>query len=124
MIDNRRYLIESVGKISGDVSMRDVTFQNNVGFPINRWRKSLIRSSLSGKKNHSKKTESPQRRPRKRGGVPAWRTGIPYDHCSGEDTFGRARSMETEKIRYGGGGCEPLAPCLSADAANRHSRLR
>ena len=36
MIDNRRYLIESVGKISGDVSMRDVTFQNNVGFPINR----------------------------------------------------------------------------------------
>ncbi len=36
MIDNRRYVIESVGKISGDVSMRDVTFQNNVGFPINR----------------------------------------------------------------------------------------
>ncbi len=30
MIDNRRYLIESVGKISGDVSMRDVTFQNKV----------------------------------------------------------------------------------------------
>ncbi len=35
-IDNRRYVIESVGKISGDVSMRDITFQNNVGFPINR----------------------------------------------------------------------------------------
>ena len=35
-IDNRRYLIESIGKISGDVSMRDITFQNNVGFPINR----------------------------------------------------------------------------------------
>lgn len=35
-IDNRRYLIESVGKISGDVSMRDITFQNSVGFPINR----------------------------------------------------------------------------------------
>lgn len=35
-IDNRRYLIESVGEISGDVSLRDITFQNNVGFPINR----------------------------------------------------------------------------------------
>ena len=35
-IDNRRYLIESVDKISGDVSMRDITFQNNAGFPINR----------------------------------------------------------------------------------------
>ena len=35
-IDNRKYLIESIGKISGDVSLRDITFQNNVGFPINR----------------------------------------------------------------------------------------
>ena len=35
-IDNRRYLIESVGEISGDVSLRDITFQNSVGFPINR----------------------------------------------------------------------------------------
>ena len=35
-IDNRRYLIESIGEISGDASMRDITFQNNVGFPINR----------------------------------------------------------------------------------------
>ena len=35
-IDNRRYLIESVGEISGDVSLRDITFQTNVGFPINR----------------------------------------------------------------------------------------
>ena len=36
IIDNREYLIESIGKISGDVSLRDITFQNNVGFPINR----------------------------------------------------------------------------------------
>ena len=35
-IDNRRYLIESISEIGGDVSMRDITFQNNVGFPINR----------------------------------------------------------------------------------------
>lgn len=35
-IDNRSYIIESIGKISGDVSLRDTTFQNNVGIPINR----------------------------------------------------------------------------------------
>ena len=39
IIDNRKYLIESIGKISGDVSLRDITFQNNVGFPINRMEK-------------------------------------------------------------------------------------
>ena len=36
IIDNRKYLIESIGKISGAASLRDITFQNNVGFPINR----------------------------------------------------------------------------------------
>ena len=36
IIDNRKYLIENIGKISGDVFLRDITFQNNVGFPINR----------------------------------------------------------------------------------------
>ena len=35
-IDNRRYRIESVGEISGDVSMCDITFQNEAGFPVNR----------------------------------------------------------------------------------------
>lgn len=39
VIDKRRYVIESVGKISGDVSLRDVTFQNSMGFPINRMEK-------------------------------------------------------------------------------------
>lgn len=47
MIDNRRYRIERVGEISGDVSMRDITFQNHVGFPINRVEKiSYIRRLL------------------------------------------------------------------------------
>ena len=47
VIDNRRYRIESVGEISGDVSMRDITFQNRVGFPINRVEKiSYIRRLL------------------------------------------------------------------------------
>ena len=35
-IDNRKYIVESVGRISGDVSLRDITFQNGTGFPINR----------------------------------------------------------------------------------------
>lgn len=47
VIDNRRYRIERVGEISGDVSMRDITFENHVGFPINRVEKiSYIRRLL------------------------------------------------------------------------------
>ena len=48
LIDNRRYVIESISEISGDVSMRDMTFANAVGFPINRVEKiDYIRSLLS-----------------------------------------------------------------------------
>ena len=46
-IDNRRYIIESIGEISGDVSMRDITFQNSTGFSINRVEKiSYVRRLL------------------------------------------------------------------------------
>ena len=48
IIDNRRYVIESISEISGDVSMRDMTFANAVGFPINRVEKiDYIRNLLS-----------------------------------------------------------------------------
>ena len=48
IIDNRRYVIESISEISGDVSMRDITFADAVGFPINRVEKiGYIRSLLS-----------------------------------------------------------------------------
>ena len=48
LINNRRYVIESISEISGDVSMRDMTFANAVGFPINRVEKiGYIRSLLS-----------------------------------------------------------------------------
>ena len=48
LIDNRRYVIENISEISGDVSMRDMTFANAVGFPINRVEKiGYIRSLLS-----------------------------------------------------------------------------
>ena len=55
IIDDRRFIVEKVGKISGDVSMRDVTFEDAVGFPINRVEKiDYVRSLLaeqSDKKN-------------------------------------------------------------------------
>lgn len=48
LIDNRRYVIESISEISGDVSMRDITFADAVGFPINRVEKiGYIRNLLS-----------------------------------------------------------------------------
>ena len=63
VIDNRKYLIESIGKISGDVSLRDITFQNNVGFPINRVEKiGYIQKLLEQEKTElppEEKTETP-----------------------------------------------------------------
>ena len=63
IIDNRKYLIESIGKISGDVSLRDITFQNNVGFPINRVEKiEYIQKLLEQEKIElpsEEKTEAP-----------------------------------------------------------------
>ena len=35
IIDNRKYLIENIGKISGDVSLRDITFQAEIYQPDN-----------------------------------------------------------------------------------------
>ena len=63
IIDNRKYLIENIGKISGDVSLRDITFQNNVGFPINRAEKiGYIQKLLEQEKTElppKEKTEAP-----------------------------------------------------------------
>ncbi len=36
ILDGHRYVVESVGKISGDVTMRDLTFGDDTGIPINR----------------------------------------------------------------------------------------
>lgn len=36
VIDDRKFIIENVKKISGDVTMRDITFEDTVGIPINR----------------------------------------------------------------------------------------
>ena len=62
-IDNRKYLIENIGKISDDVSLRDITFQNNVSFPINRVEKiGYIQKLLEQEKTElpsEEKTEAP-----------------------------------------------------------------
>lgn len=62
-IDNRKYLIENIGAIGGDVSLRDITFQNNVGFPINRVEKiGYIQKLLEQEKTElpsEEKTEAP-----------------------------------------------------------------
>ncbi len=94
MIDNRRYLIESVGKISGDVSMRDVTFQNSVGFPINRVEKvGYVRRLLEQEKEQNQqqrqaqneipteeKSESPAKPTTETvAEYPAVENGLPYD---------------------------------------------
>ena len=63
IIDNHKYLIESIGEISGDVSLRDITFQNNVGFPISRVEKiDYIQKLLEQEKTElppEEKTEVP-----------------------------------------------------------------
>ncbi len=69
-VDNRRYLIESIGEISGDVSMRDITFQNNVGFSYqpsgeNRLCPQALgagrKRNTTRKRNHRKLPQSRQR---------------------------------------------------------------
>ncbi len=54
IIDDRRFIIEKVGKISGDVSVRDVTFEDTVGFPINRVEKIDYVSSLLAEQSDKK----------------------------------------------------------------------
>ena len=84
-IDNRRYLIESIGKISGDVSMRDITFQNNVGFPINRVEKigyvrRLLEQQAEKELLSEEKTQAPAEPTAQTvAEYPAVENGLPYD---------------------------------------------
>ena len=93
MIDNRRYVIESVGKISGDVSMRDITFQNSMGFPINRVEKiGYVRRLLEQEQKEAQpeeKAESPVKPTTETvAEYPAVENGLPYD-------------VVVEKIKFG-----------------------
>ena len=120
MIDNRRYVIESVGKISGDVSMRDVTFQNNVGFPINRVEKvGYVRRLLEQAEKEpqtEEKTQSPAEVTTETvAEYPAVENGLPYDIVVEKIRFDEpehGQTMETPVT------AKPSAPALSADRRN------
>lgn len=82
-IDNRSYLIESISEIGGDVSLRDITFQNNVGFPINRVEKiGYIRRLLEQQAElpPEEKTDAPAEPITETvAEYPAVENGLPYD---------------------------------------------
>ncbi|MCD7827260.1 MAG: SNF2-related protein [Clostridiales bacterium] len=96
VVDNRRYLIESVGKVSGDVSMRDITFKDGVGFPINRVEKiGYIRSLLEQGKNQpaagvQASTETVEQ-------YSAEENGLPYDIVVEKIRFDEPELLPEEK---------------------------
>ena len=87
VIDNRRYLIESVGKVSGDVSMRDITFKDSVGSPINRVEKiGYIRSLLE--------QEQPELPPEEKAEKSAVPSALRHNYRITEDTLGVGGAKE------------------------------
>ena len=87
VIDNRRYLIESVGKVNGDVSMRDITFKDSVGFPINRVEKiGYIRSLLE--------QEQPELPPEEKVEKSAVPSALRHNYRITEDTLGVGGAKE------------------------------
>ena len=87
VIDNRRYLIESVGKVSGDVSMRDITFKDSVGFPINRVEKiGYIRSLLE--------QEQPELPPEEKAEKSTVPSAVRHNYRIAEDTLGVGGAKE------------------------------
>ena len=119
-IDNRRYLIESVGKISGDVSMRDVTFQNSVGFPINRVEKvSYVRRLLEQAEKEpqpEEKSESPAEPTTETvAEYPAVENGLPYDIVVEKIKFDEPEHGQPRETPIT---AKPSAPAFSADRRN------
>ena len=112
-IDNRRYLIESVGKISGDVSMRDITFQNNVGFPINRVEKigyvrRLLEQQAEKELLPEEKTQAPTEPTAQTvAEYPAVENGLPYDITIQKIRFDEPEQKQTSE-----------APAVTADRTN------
>ena len=120
MIDNRRYVIESVGKISGDVSMRDITFQNNAGFPINRVEKvGYVRRLLEQAEKEPQTEEKTQSRTdvttETVAEYPAVENGLPYDIVVEKIKFDEPEHGQTIEMPIT---AKPSAPALSADRRN------
>ena len=87
VIDNRRYLIESIRKVSGDVLMRDITFKDSVGFPINRVEKiGYIRSLLE--------QEQPELPPEEKVEKSAVPSALRHNYRITEDTLGVGGAKE------------------------------
>ncbi len=130
MIDNRRYLIESVGKISGDVSMRDITFQNSVGFPINRVEKvGYVRRILEQEREQNQRQRQAQKEPQPEeksespakpitetvAEYPAVENGLPYDIVVEKIRFDEPEHGQPRKTFVT---AKPSVPALSADRRN------
>ncbi len=101
-IDNRRFVIERIGEISGDVSLRDITFQNATGFPINRVEKiGYIRRLLE--------QAQPEQPPEEKteaiaepvteivAEYPAVENGLPYDIVVEKIRFGEPEQTQDKK---------------------------
>ena len=120
MIDNRHYLIESVRKISGDVSMRDITFQNSMGFPINRVEKvGYVRRLLEQAEKEAQpeeKTESSAETTTETvAEYPAVENGLPYDIVVEKIRFDEPEHGQTIEMPIM---AKPSAPALSHDRRN------
>ena len=120
MIDNRCYLIESIGKISGDVSMRDITFQNSVGFPINRVEKvGYVRRLLEQAEKEpqpEEKSESPTKPTTETvAEYPAVENGLPYDIVVEKIRFDEPEHGQPRETPVS---TKPSAPAISADRRN------
>lgn len=113
-IDNRSYLIESISEIGGNVSLRDITFQNNVGFPINRVEKiGYIRRLLEQQAElpPEEKTDAPAEPITETvAEYPAVENGLPYDIVIQTIRTGEPE-LQTEKEKTD-------TPALSADRRN------
>ncbi|MDE6251430.1 MAG: DEAD/DEAH box helicase family protein [Lachnospiraceae bacterium] len=119
-IDNRRYIIESVGKVSGDVSMRDITFQNSTGFPINRVEKiGYVRRLLEQAQKEllsEKKADVPAKPTTETvAEYPAVENGMPYDIVVEKIRFDEP---EREQPKETSNTPKPSAPVVSADRRN------
>ena len=87
IVDNRRYRIENIGKISGDVSMRDITFADAVGFPINRVEKiGYIRSLLE--------QERPELPPEEKDEKPIAPSAVRHNYRITDDALGVGGAKE------------------------------
>ena len=130
MIDNRRYMIESVGKISGDVSMRDITFQNNVGFQINRVEKvGYVRRILEQEREQNQRQRLAQKEPKSEektespaepttetvAEYPAVENGLPYDIVVEKIRFDEPEHKQPRETPIA---AKPFALALSADRRN------